>query len=46
MWAFIPICDSTLLKFVVPVLGGYEKGVYDIGPFEIYLDTQAVGMSF
>ena len=33
-------------EFVVPVLGGHEKGFNGVGPIEMYLDTQAVACPF
>ena len=40
--AFKSIYDSTLLKFVVSVLGGHKKGFYSVGSFEMHLNPQAV----
>ena len=42
MWEFKILYDFTLLKFAIPVLGSHEKGFYGVGPFEMYLDAQAV----
>ena len=44
--AFKPIYNPTLLKFVVPVLVGHEKGFCGVSPFEMHLDPQVNACPF
>ena len=37
---------TPLFKFAVPVLGNNEEGFYGAGPFEMYLNPQAVVCPF
>ena len=46
VWAFKPVYDPTFFKFVVPVLGGHEKGFSGGIPFEMHLDPKVFTCPF
>ena len=46
MWALEFVDYSTLLLFVVPVLGCHKKGFSIVGPLEVYLYSLVVACPF